>query len=104
MARTDAMVLGAGIVGTSVALHLVRRGMSVALIDRTSVGEQTSYGNAGIIEGNTIFPPAFPSDVGSLVAHRAQARERSKLSPFIFAAGAALAIGVSRGLAARTPG
>ncbi|MGB6996874.1 MAG: FAD-dependent oxidoreductase, partial [Pseudolabrys sp.] len=67
MARTDAMVLGAGIVGTSVALHLVRRGMSVALIDRTSVGEQTSYGNAGIIEGNTIFPPAFPSDVGSLV-------------------------------------
>ena len=67
MARTDAMVLGAGIVGTSVALHLVRRGMSVALIDRTSVGEQTSYGNAGIIEGNTIFPPAFPSDIGSLV-------------------------------------
>ena len=67
MARTDAMVLGAGIVGTSVALHLVRRGMSVALIDRTSVGEQTSYGIAGMIEGNTIFPPAFPSDVGSLV-------------------------------------
>jgi D-amino-acid dehydrogenase len=61
------MVLGAGIVGTSVALHLARRGMSVALIDRTGVGEQTSYGNAGIIEGNTIFPPAFPSDVGSLV-------------------------------------
>ena len=67
MARTDAMVLGAGIVGTSVALHLARRGMSVALVDRASVGEQTSYGNAGIIEGNTIFPPAFPSDVGSLV-------------------------------------
>jgi D-amino-acid dehydrogenase len=67
VARTDAMVLGAGIVGTSVALHLARRGMSVALIDRAGVGEQTSYGNAGIIEGNTIFPPAFPSDVGSLV-------------------------------------
>src|SRR4029078_828047 len=61
------MVLGAGIVGSSVALHLVRRGMSVALIDRTSVGEQTSYGNAGIIQGNTIVPPAFPSDIGSLV-------------------------------------
>jgi len=67
VARTDAMVLGAGVVGTSVALHLARRGMSVALIDRTGVGEQTSYGNAGIIEGNTIFPPAFPSDIGSLV-------------------------------------
>ena len=67
MARTDAMVLGAGIVGTSVALHLARRGLSVALIDRAGVGEQTSYGNAGVIEGNTIFPPAFPSDAGKLM-------------------------------------
>ncbi len=66
MARTDAIVLGAGIVGTSVALHLAKRGMSVALIDRAGVGEQTSYGNAGIIEGNTVFPPAFPSDLGAL--------------------------------------
>jgi D-amino-acid dehydrogenase len=67
LARTDAMVLGAGIVGTSVALHLAKRGLSVALVDRAGVGEQTSYGNAGIIEGNTIFPPAFPSDVGALL-------------------------------------
>ena len=66
MARTDAIVLGAGIVGTSIALHLAKRGLSVALIDRAGVGEQTSYGNAGIIEGNTVFPPAFPSDLGAL--------------------------------------
>jgi len=67
LARTDAMVLGAGIVGVSVALHLAKRGMSVALVDRAGVGEQTSYGNAGVIEGNTIFPPAFPSDAGALL-------------------------------------
>ncbi len=67
MARTDAMVLGAGTVGTSIALHLVKRGMSVALIDRGGVGEETSYGNAGIIEGNTVFPPAFPSDFATLL-------------------------------------
>jgi D-amino-acid dehydrogenase len=66
MARTDAIVLGAGIVGTSIALQLAKRGISVALVDRAGVGEQTSYGNAGIIEGNTIFPPAFPSDIGAL--------------------------------------
>ncbi|HSP49298.1 MAG TPA: FAD-dependent oxidoreductase [Pseudolabrys sp.] len=66
MARTDAIVLGAGIVGTSIALHLAKRGLSVALIDRAGVGEQTSYGNAGVIEGNTVFPPAFPSDPGAL--------------------------------------
>jgi D-amino-acid dehydrogenase len=66
MARTDAIVLGAGIVGTSIALHLARRGMSVALVDRAGLGEQTSYGNAGIIEGNTVFPPTFPSDLRTL--------------------------------------
>ncbi len=67
MARTDVIVLGAGIVGTSVALHLVKRGLSVALVDRGGAGEATSYGNAGIIEGNTIFPAAFPSDWATLL-------------------------------------
>jgi D-amino-acid dehydrogenase len=67
MARTDAIVLGAGIVGTSVALHLAKRGLSVALVDRAGLGEQTSFGNAGIIEGNTIFPPAFPADPAALL-------------------------------------
>ncbi|HZD27070.1 MAG TPA: FAD-dependent oxidoreductase, partial [Xanthobacteraceae bacterium] len=62
MARSDAIVLGAGIVGTSIALHLAKRGLCVALVDRRAPGEETSYGNAGVIEGNTIFPPAFPSD------------------------------------------
>jgi len=66
MARTDAIVLGAGIVGTSIALHLAKRRLAVAQVDRAGVGEQTSYGNAGIIEGNTIFPPAFPTDLGAL--------------------------------------
>jgi D-amino-acid dehydrogenase len=67
VARTDVIVLGAGIVGTSVAVHLVKRGVSVALVDRGGAGEGTSYGNAGIIEGNTIFPAAFPSDWGTLL-------------------------------------
>jgi D-amino-acid dehydrogenase len=62
MARVDAIVLGAGIVGTSIGLHLAKRGLAVALLDRRAPGEETSYGNAGVIEGNTIFPPAFPSD------------------------------------------
>lgn len=66
MARTDAIVLGAGIVGTSVALHLAKRGLSVALVDRHGVGRETSYGNSGVIEGSTILPPAFPSDLGTL--------------------------------------
>ncbi|MDP2409938.1 MAG: FAD-dependent oxidoreductase [Pseudolabrys sp.] len=67
MARTDAIVLGAGIVGTSIALHLVKRGLSVALVDRAGIGEATSYGNSGVIEGSTILPPAFPSTLSGLL-------------------------------------
>ena len=67
MARTDAIVLGAGIVGTSVALHLAKRGLAVALVDRRGPGEETSYGNAGVIEGNTLFPHAFPSGFAALL-------------------------------------
>ena len=56
MARSDAIVLGAGIVGVSAALHLAKRGLAVALVDRRGPGEETSYGNTGMIEGNTLFP------------------------------------------------
>ncbi|HEY1748684.1 MAG TPA: FAD-binding oxidoreductase [Xanthobacteraceae bacterium] len=77
LARTDIMVLGAGIVGASIAVHLVKRGLSVALIDRGGAGEGTSYGNAGIIEGNTILPPAFPSSLAEL------ARIALKRSPVV---------------------
>ena len=66
MARTDALVLGAGIVGVCVALHLAKRGLSVALIERGEPGRGTSYGNAGIIEGNTLFPASFPARLGAL--------------------------------------
>jgi len=67
VARTDAIVLGAGIVGASAALHLVKRGLSVALVDRRGPGEETSYGNAGIIEGNTLFAHAFPNGLEALL-------------------------------------
>jgi D-amino-acid dehydrogenase len=67
VARTNIIVLGAGIVGTSAALHLAKRGLAVALVDRGGAGEGTSYGNAGIIEGNSIFPAAFPSDWSELL-------------------------------------
>jgi D-amino-acid dehydrogenase len=67
MARVDAIVLGAGIVGTSIGLQLAKRGLAVALVDRGAPGEETSYGNAGIIEGNQLFPPAFPADPVALL-------------------------------------
>jgi 2-polyprenyl-6-methoxyphenol hydroxylase-like FAD-dependent oxidoreductase len=44
LARSDIIVLGAGIVGTSIALSLVKRGLAVTLIDRSEPGQGTSYG------------------------------------------------------------
>jgi D-amino-acid dehydrogenase len=67
MARSDAIVLGAGIVGVSAALHLVKRGLAVTLVDRRAPGEETSYGNTGIIEGNTLFAHAFPKGLAALL-------------------------------------
>jgi D-amino-acid dehydrogenase len=62
MIRTDVIVLGAGIAGVSAALHLQQRGRHVALVDRRGPGEETSYGNAGLIQREGVVPYAFPRD------------------------------------------
>jgi D-amino-acid dehydrogenase len=58
----DVIVLGAGIVGVSVALHLQQRGRDVVLVDRRAPGEETSFGNAGLIESSSVVPYGFPRD------------------------------------------
>lgn len=65
----DAVVLGAGIVGICVALHLQKRGLSVALVDRRGAAEETSYGNAGLIQREGVYPYGFPHDFGALVRY-----------------------------------
>lgn len=57
---TDVLVLGAGMVGTCTALQLALRGHSVALVDRQAPGNETSYGNAGILQREAVEPYAFP--------------------------------------------
>ncbi|MFK8251393.1 NAD(P)/FAD-dependent oxidoreductase [Ancylobacter terrae] len=58
--KYDTLVIGAGIVGTSVALHLAKRGQKVVLIDRRGPGEETSHGNAGLVERGSLYPVTFP--------------------------------------------
>ncbi|WP_243367799.1 NAD(P)/FAD-dependent oxidoreductase [Microvirga solisilvae] len=67
--RYDVIVLGAGIVGVSAALHLQSRGRSVCLIDRRSPGEETSYGNAGLIERASVIPYAMPRQFSALLRY-----------------------------------
>lgn len=65
--KVDAIVLGAGMVGVSLACHLAARGRSVALVDRKAPGEETSFGNAGVIERSALLPVAFPRDLHFLM-------------------------------------
>ena len=65
----DVCVLGAGIVGLSLALKLQERGREVVLVDRAQPGAATSFGNAGLIERSTVFPYAFPRDFKTLLAY-----------------------------------
>jgi D-lysine oxidase len=59
--KADIVVLGAGMVGVGAALHLQKRGRNVVLIDKHgAAGEETSYGNTGIIECASVFPYMFP--------------------------------------------
>ncbi len=67
--KFDAIVLGGGIIGVSVAIHLQKRGRSVALVDAKSPGSETSYGNAGLIQREGVYPYAFPRDMFSLIKY-----------------------------------
>src|SRR3954471_14385728 len=59
--KTDVIVLGAGIVGVSVAYAAQQQGLSVVLVDRREPGSETSYGNAGILSSGSISPLNNPS-------------------------------------------
>ncbi|MGQ0749397.1 MAG: NAD(P)/FAD-dependent oxidoreductase, partial [Betaproteobacteria bacterium] len=67
--RCDVAVLGAGIVGTCCALHLQKRSCSVVLVDRRGVAEETSFGNAGLIQREGVYPYGFPHDFGALLRY-----------------------------------
>lgn len=90
--QADSLVLGAGIVGVSVAIHLAQRGRSVVLVDRKQPGSETSFGNAGLIQREGVNPHAFPLEFGKILNY---SRNRSvdmfyhadalpRLAPFLF--------------------
>ncbi|WP_244818370.1 FAD-binding oxidoreductase [Caballeronia sp. Lep1P3] len=90
--KFDAMVLGGGIVGVCVALHLQKRGLAVALVDNKAPGNETSFGNAGLIQREGVYPYAFPRDFGTLARYatnraldvRYHARALAGFLPFLY--------------------
>jgi D-amino-acid dehydrogenase len=59
-------VVGAGIVGTSTALALRKRGADVTLIDRDEPGRGCSFGNSGAISPGSVAPLAMPGVLASV--------------------------------------
>ena len=56
-------------VGVGVALHLQQRGRDVVLVDRRGAGEETSYGNAGLIQREAVIPYTFPREFGVILSY-----------------------------------
>ena len=73
MAKQEVTVLGAGMVGVCTALELQRRGVQVTLVDKTDPGQETSYGNAGVLARSSLIPinnPSIWSNLPSLIGHK----------------------------------
>lgn len=72
--KRDAIVIGAGIVGTCTALYLQREGLRVTLIDRGPPGEACSFGNAARVAVGLYIPWSSPGLIwkvpGMLMNHR----------------------------------
>ena len=56
----DIIVIGAGIIGLSIALKLQSEGRSVTVIDRKGIAAEASQGNAGAFAFSDIVPLATP--------------------------------------------
>ena len=54
------VVVGAGIVGVSTAIWLLRAGLRVTIVDRQEPGEGTSFGNAGVLASCSVAPVTAP--------------------------------------------
>ncbi|MES2914270.1 MAG: FAD-dependent oxidoreductase [Pseudomonadota bacterium] len=63
---TDIAVIGAGVIGLTIALELVDQGRQVVLVDPGQPGMGASYGNAGTIAGYATSPVGTPEVLRSL--------------------------------------
>lgn len=62
------VVVGGGVIGLSIALSLQKRGVPVTLLERDEIGKGASWGNAGHIATEQVFPVASPDVLRSIPA------------------------------------
>lgn len=63
MSNRNVTVLGAGVVGMATAVHLLRDGHQVTVVDRDEPGQGCSFGNAGILAPTYCIPLSMPGMV-----------------------------------------
>ncbi len=66
MPTADVAVVGGGIIGTTAALELQRRGRAVTIVEPNEVGAGTAAGSAGYLAYDDIFPIPSPATVAGL--------------------------------------
>ncbi len=64
--RAEVAVIGAGVVGLCVALHLAAEGREVVLVDPAMPGSGCSFGNAGTIADYAVLPVGTPAVLRAL--------------------------------------
>lgn len=64
--RAHVVVIGAGIVGSSCAWHLRRKGLEVTLIDQVEPGMSCSYGNASCLSRSSVIPFSYPGMINKV--------------------------------------
>src|SRR3954467_13633598 len=64
--QPDVAIVGAGIIGICTAAYLAEAGMSVTVVDRTGICEETSSGNAAALAFSDVLPLAHKGMIRQL--------------------------------------
>src|ERR1700740_3715627 len=60
MPSHDAIVVGAGLIGSTIALRLAQEGLRVALLEKNDPGREASWAGAGMLSPAPDSPAAIP--------------------------------------------